>query len=128
MRLSRLEIFRILMFGAMLVIIVAFQRPCSEGVATFVDSFSPADAGPAAADPSQTPDTTSTRTMDLRRLSPEQIRHYFPTDSEQSEPGGEASAQSPAADAGAAVPAAEAPVPATEAPVPPAEAPVPATE
>jgi hypothetical protein len=67
LHLRTAHLVRIGMFATLLVCIVALGRPCADGVAGFVESFSPPpDASPAAPD------------LQLERLSEDQIRARFP--------------------------------------------------
>lgn len=107
-RLSGREIIRILMFGTMLVALVVLQKPCADGVAHFVGAFAPPpDAGPP-------PLPKGTR-MDLRRLSDDEIRHYFPTTADAGPAHAPVPAQAPAP-ATSPTPAPAAPSPNTPAP------------
>lgn len=44
-KLTGPEVFRILIFAAMLVGVLALRQPCSDGVASFMGQFEPLDAG-----------------------------------------------------------------------------------
>lgn len=68
-RFSVPEIIRIAMFGALLVAVIALRQPCSDGVAGFVDSFTPApDAGVV-------PETLPAgELIDLRNQSEDELR------------------------------------------------------
>jgi hypothetical protein len=67
-KLSMPEIIRIAMFAALLVAVIVLRKPCSDGMAGFVDSFSPPDAGVA---PEVVP---SGDFIDLRNQSDEELR------------------------------------------------------
>jgi hypothetical protein len=70
-RLRSTDAVRIGMFATLLVLILVLGRPCADGVAGFVDSFSPPpDAAPAAPPPESG--------MQLQRLTEEEIRKRFP--------------------------------------------------
>lgn len=57
------DLVRIAMFATLLVLVIVLGRPCAEGTATFVQSFSPPpDAAPQ---------------IEYERLTPEQIRRRF---------------------------------------------------
>ena len=60
------DIIRIIFLGGLLSMIVVAREPCSNSVATFVDSFEEPDAAPAAA-----PE------MKLERLTEEEIQRRF---------------------------------------------------
>jgi hypothetical protein len=67
-KLSTAELIRIAMFVALLLAVIVLRKPCSDGVAGFVDSFSPPDAGvaPQVLPPGEV--------IDLRNQSPEELR------------------------------------------------------
>jgi hypothetical protein len=61
------DLVRIGMFATLLVCVIALGRPCADGMAGFVESFSPPpDAAPAAP------------AIQLERLTEEEIRRRFP--------------------------------------------------
>ena len=68
-RLRGADLVRVGMFATLLVCVVVLGRPCADGVAGFVDGFSPhpdaAPAGPA---------------IRYERLTEEEIRERFPGD------------------------------------------------
>lgn len=66
-KLSTAEIIRIAMFATLLVAVIALRKPCSEGMAGFVDSFSPPDAGMVEAPPAG-------EVIDLRDQTDEELR------------------------------------------------------
>jgi hypothetical protein len=68
LRMRTPDLVRIGMFATLLVCLIALGRPCADGMAGFVESFSPPpDAAPAAAPPLQ-----------LERLTEDEIRKRFP--------------------------------------------------
>lgn len=68
LRLRTSDLVRIGLFVTLLIFVVVMGRPCADGVAGFVESFSPPpDAAPAAAP------------IQLERLTEEQIRQRFPS-------------------------------------------------
>jgi len=70
LRLRTSDLVRIGMVATLLICILALGRPCADGMAGFVDSFSPPpDAAPAAAP-----------ALELERLTEEEIRRRFPGD------------------------------------------------
>ena len=46
-RMSMVSLTRIGMFGTLFVAIILMRKPCADGVANFIGSFDPKDAGPA---------------------------------------------------------------------------------
>lgn len=69
LRLRTGDVVRIGLFGTLLVFVVVMGRPCADGMAGFVESFSPPpDAAPAAAP------------LQLERLTEDEIRRRFPGD------------------------------------------------
>ncbi len=69
--LRTVDLVRVGMFATLLVCVLVLGRPCADGVAGFVESFSPPqDAGPAAP------------ALELERLSEDQIRARFPSTSD----------------------------------------------
>jgi len=80
LRMRQGDLVRIGMFATLLVFVVLMGRPCADGMANFVGSFSPApDAAPAAQPPLQ-----------LERLTEEEIRRRFPGDEPDAGPATEA--------------------------------------
>ena len=69
LRMRTSDLVRIGLFGTLLAFVVLMGRPCADGMAGFVESFSPPpDAAPAAAP------------LQLERLTEDEIRRRFPGD------------------------------------------------
>jgi hypothetical protein len=69
------DLVRIGLFGTLLAFVVVMGRPCADGMAGFVDSFSAApDAAPAAPP------------LQLERLTEDEIRRRFPGDPDAGPP------------------------------------------
>ena len=69
LRLRTSDVVRIGLFGTLLAFVVVMGRPCADGMAGFVESFSPPPDAGTAAPPLQ-----------LERLTEEEIRRRFPGD------------------------------------------------
>lgn len=67
LRLRTPDLVRIGLVATLLVFVLVMGRPCADGMAGFVDSFSPPDAAPAAP------------ALQLERLTEEEIRRRFPS-------------------------------------------------
>jgi hypothetical protein len=66
-RLSATHVFRIGMIGILLIAVIGLRKPCADGMASFIGNFAPPpDAAPAPP------------TMQLERLTEEEIRRRFP--------------------------------------------------
>lgn len=69
------DVVRIGLFGTLLAFVVVMGRPCADGMAGFVESFSPPpDAAPAAPP------------LQLERLTEDEIRRRFPGDADGGPP------------------------------------------